>query len=366
MSIEKRRHQQNLFKMMKQDLAETTEAAVVEKVAAAAATASASAAQENCPKCAAIFILSEEGFPTCTACGYIHKDILDCSPEWRFYGGADDKNATDTSRCGNPINPLLQESSMGFVISCSAGASAQMRKAARYTNWMSMPHREKSLYTEFQQIMINAQNAGLPKIIIDDAFRFHKDISEQKMFRGLNRNGIRAASIYIACSLNGFPRTSTEIAKMFNLDDTSASAGCSMAISLLNNVERSVDLNMHTKLSIPVPSDFIERFCSRLEIPMETTCLAKFIAKKIETTGLLPDNNTPQSVAAGIIFYLIRLSGLSVDKNNIREVCGVSEVTINKCSKKIENIEESVVPQIILTKYRGNSAALTLSQEKKK
>jgi transcription initiation factor TFIIIB Brf1 subunit/transcription initiation factor TFIIB len=153
---------------------------------------------------------------------------------------------------------------------------------------------------------------------------------------------------------------------MFNLDDTSASAGCSMAISILNNVERSVDLNMHTKLSIPVPSDFIERFCSRLEIPMETTCLAKFIAKKIETAGLLPDNNTPQSVAAGIIFYLIRLCGLVVDKLNIREVCGVSEVTINKCSKKIENIEESVVPQIILTKYRGNSAALTISPEKKK
>jgi transcription initiation factor TFIIB len=40
---------------------------------------------------------------------------LDYSPEWRFYG-ADDKKGSDPTRCGNPINPLLQESSFGCKI----------------------------------------------------------------------------------------------------------------------------------------------------------------------------------------------------------------------------------------------------------
>ena len=57
-----------------------------------------------------------------------------------------------------------------------------------------------------------AQNAGIPKIFIDCAMTVHKDISEQKMFRGMNRDGIKAASIYIFRRLNGCQRTAYEIA----------------------------------------------------------------------------------------------------------------------------------------------------------
>ena len=75
-----------------------------------------------------------------------------------------------------------------------------------------MPYREKSQYDEFQRIQIIAHNAGLPKLIIDDAIRYHKNISEAKTFRGLNRDGIIAASIYVACRVNMYPRTAKEIA----------------------------------------------------------------------------------------------------------------------------------------------------------
>ena len=51
-------------------------------------------------------------------------------------------------------------------------------------------------------------------------------ISKQKTFRGLNRHGIIAASIYISCSINNYPRTAKEIATIFNLDCTSATKGC--------------------------------------------------------------------------------------------------------------------------------------------
>ena len=68
-----------------------------------------------------------------------------------------------------------------------------MRKIRRYTEWQSMPYKEKSQYDEFQKILIMASQSGIPKIIIDDAIRFHKKISEQKTFRGLNRDGIIAA-----------------------------------------------------------------------------------------------------------------------------------------------------------------------------
>ena len=100
-----------------------------------------------CNACTSTLILMEDGFPTCTnpSCGIIYTNTLDYSPEWRYFG-ADDKNANDPTRCGNPINPLLVESSYGCKILCTPKCSYEMKKIRKWTEWQSMPHKEKSLY----------------------------------------------------------------------------------------------------------------------------------------------------------------------------------------------------------------------------
>jgi transcription initiation factor TFIIB len=315
-------------------------------------------AHENgCSLCSSPLMIMEDGFPTCTnkKCGLMYTDTLDYSPEWRFYG-ADDKNASDPTRCGNPINPLLQESSFGCKILCPQNASYEMKRIRKWTEWQAMPHKEKSLYDEFQFITIMAKNAEIPRIFIDDAMAIHKDISEQKMFRGMNRDGIKAASIYISCRLNGCPRTSHEIAEIFKLDKTSATNGCSMAVNILSNIGRNGNtLNASTdELCATTPSLFIERYCSRLNMNAELTHLAKFVANKIETTGCISDN-TPHSIAAGIVYFIAKTCNLSISKTDVKQICGVSEVTINKCFKKMETMTDKLVPSMILHKYRERS-----------
>ena len=304
-----------------------------------------------CKLCSSTLIIMEDGFPTCTnsSCSIVYKNTLDYSPEWRFFG-ADDKNANDPTRCGNPINPLLMESSFGCKLLCNTKSSYEMKKISKWTSWQSMPHKEKSLYDEFQFITIMAQNSGIPKIFIDDAIAIHKDISEQKMFRGLNRDGIKSASIYISCRLNGCPRTAHEIAEIFRLDKTSATKGCSMAVNILANIERSMAPEHQTDLCTTTPSSFIDRYCSLLCINIELTMLCKFIANKIEQKNIITDN-TPHAIASGIIYFVSQTCGLNITKTDIYMKCGVSEVTINKCFKKMENIKTDLVPQCILDKY---------------
>ena len=309
--------------------------------------------QHNCRLCDSQLIIMEDGFPTCTNknCGIIYKDTLDYSPEWRFYG-AEDKNSSDPTRCGNPINPLLQESSFGCKILCNQNASWEMKRIRKWTEWQAMPHKEKSLYDEFQFITIMAKNAGLPKMLIDEAMSIHKDISEQKMFRGMNRDSIKAASIYISCRLNDCPRTSHEIAEIFLLDKTAATNGCSMAVNIMSNLERNGTLNATTSdLCATTPTSFIDRYCSRLNINSELTMLAKFIASKIENSGIINDN-TPHSIAAGIIYFVSQQCNLPISKSNIKQICNVSEVTINKCYKKMELVKEKLIPNCILEKYQ--------------
>jgi transcription initiation factor TFIIB len=317
-----------------------------------ALTKNLEADSHNCTLCSSRLIIMEDGFPTCTnkQCGLIYRNMLDYSPEWRFYG-AEDKNSADPTRCGNPINPLLVESSFGCKILCDSKASYEMKRIRKWTEWHAMPHKEKSLYEEFQFITTMAQNAGIPKIFIDDAMSIHKDISEQKMFRGLNRDGMKSASLYISCRLNGCPRTSHEIAEIFKLDKTSATTGCSMAVSILHNIERNVDPSQQTELATTTPSSFIERFCSRLNISHELTILSKFIAKKVEDSCIITDN-TPHSIAAGIIYFISQSCNLNITKLEIKVICGVSEVTINKCFRKLDNIKTDLIPECILNKYK--------------
>lgn len=304
-----------------------------------------------CSTCDSTLMIMEDGFPTCTnpGCAIVYRNALDYSPEWRFFGG-DDKNGNDPTRCGNPINPLLVESSFGCKVLSTAKSSYEMKKIRKWTEWQSMPHKEKSLYEEFQFITTMAQNAGIPKLFIDDAMAIHKDISVQKMFRGLNRDGIKSASIYISCRLNGCPRTAHEIAEIFHLDKTSATTGCSMAVNILNNIERSENSTNQSDLAMSKPSSFIERYCSKLNVNQELIMLSKFIAKKIEDAETISDN-TPHAIAAGIVFFISKACNLPISKTDIKGICGVSEVTINKCFKKLEQMREGLIPACIVQKY---------------
>jgi transcription initiation factor TFIIB len=308
--------------------------------------------KEICTICKSALSYTDEGFLGCTnnKCGIIYTDMIELGAEWRYYG-ADDNSNSDPTRCGMPINPLLAESSFGCkILGGTGGKSWEMRKIKRYTEWQSMPYREKAQWDEFQQITVHANNYNIPKIIIDSAIRYHKQISEEKTFRGLNREGIIAASIYISCSVNKYPRTAKEIAQIFNLDNTSATKGCKNAMSIINSIESNHENNDKTILTHATPTIFIDRFCSNLNINDELTRLCKFIAKKVQQKKLIPEN-TPPSIAVGIIYFVCQKCNLNITKKSIYAVTQVSEVTINKCSQKLLPYEETLIPNVILKKY---------------
>jgi len=111
--------------------------------------------RELCEACGSSLVVLDEGFPVCSSrtCGIIYTDKLDQTAEWRYYG-AEDSSASDPTRCGMPINPLLQESSFGCKVLVNGASTYEMRKIRRYTDWIGMPYKEKSQYDEFQKITI--------------------------------------------------------------------------------------------------------------------------------------------------------------------------------------------------------------------
>ncbi len=306
--------------------------------------------RSECECCGSILIVGDEKFLICKnpKCGIIYKDCIDQTAEWRYYGG--EGSAPDPARAGAPINELLHESSFGCRVLCARGGTYEMRKIRRYTDWQSMPYREKALYDEFQRISALGKEAGLSKMIIDSAFHYHKKLAEARTFRGLNRDGIIAASIYIAARINNCPRTPKEIAQIFRLDNASATRGCKNAVSIINTLECDIDNDGQTKLCETTPMAFIERYCSKLGMSRELTKLCCFISMRIQQNDLVPEN-TPCAIAAGVIYFVAHVCKIGLTKRSIHKVSSISEVTINKCFKKLESLRNDLIPRSIQDKY---------------
>jgi len=138
------------------------------------------------------------------------------------------------------------------------------------------------------------------------------------------------------------------------LDVTSATKGCKNAQLIINNLEKDMENNEKTSFCRTKPEAFIERYCSKLNINSELTRVSQFISMKIEKLGLMPEN-TPHSIAAGVVYFIAQICKLNISKKDVKNVSEISEVTINKCFKKIEKLKDELVPAVNLKKYSGSS-----------
>jgi transcription initiation factor TFIIB len=305
--------------------------------------------QWGCRRCGAECRVGDDNLYVCAdpSCGVTHARALDRSPEWRHRNESSD----DPARCGMPINPFLRESSYGCKL-MGAQSSVQMRKLGKYASWQSMPYREKALHDGFEHIRRAAARAGLPKRLIVEAYRLHKQISDERSFRGVNRQGAIAAALYLSCRTNGCPRTAKEIAAMFSLDPAHTTRGCKNALSVLSVLEREQSIGSeNTAFPKMLCSHFVDRFACRAGMPDDHSTLARFIALKVDKAQLVPEN-TPHAVAAGIVWFVCRLTGVTTSKKAVAMACDVSEVTISKCYKKLLAREMQFLPPCITQKYK--------------
>jgi transcription initiation factor TFIIIB Brf1 subunit/transcription initiation factor TFIIB len=277
----------------------------------------------------------ERGMTKCKVCSNIISNIVD-NPEWRYYGSGDSKTS-DPTRCGMPVNSLLPESSVGSSIGYNSNTKT-MNQIRKYQQWNGMPYKERSLYKVFLEIQEVCKKHNLPNIIINEAKSLYSIISKTKISRGANRKGIIAACVYFSCKECNVPRSSNEIAEMFNIESTIMTKGVKKCQEIIS-MNKKNKKRLTTSPSIHA-HDFIERFCNRLGIDEESTQKITTICRKCMDENLISEN-TPPSIAAGCIYYYIKQNEIeNTTKKDISTICKISEVTINKCTKKIESNKE--------------------------
>ena len=282
--------------------------------------------------------LVSDGMIVCKLCNNTVTNIID-SAEWRYYGSGDSK-ASDPTRCGMPVNQLLPESSVGSFISTRGSRNLSMYKVRKYQQWGGMPYKERTLLKVFQDITRVCNKIGIPEMIIKESHVLYKIVSTTKITRGSNRKGIIAACVYFACKINNVPRSTNEVASIFSITPTIMTKGCKKFQEIMQL--QKVDINrIHNTNTINM-DDFIDRFCSNLKLNTDDILTIKHISYLSQIYNLVNDN-TPPSMAAGCIYLYIKEVNYNIHKKNIADVCKISEVTINKCYKKLEIHKEKLL-----------------------
>ena len=69
--------------------------------------------------------------------------------------------------------------------------------------------------------------------------------------------------------------------------------------------------------------------------------LCIYIIDKADEYSIVSEN-APPSIAVGTIFLVSNLCSLKITKKEISKECDISEVTINKCYKKLESVPEII------------------------
>ncbi len=279
------------------------------------------------------------GIIVCKSCGSVVANMMDKKPEWRQYG---EDGKSGKGRCSVVTSHFLPQSSLGTNIS-----GLRRSKIKILHNWSKMPYKERSLNIVLKEIQSRCEKAGILKCIEHDAKILYRNISECKhiggknkgkyiIIRGTNRKSLIAACVFFACKRKGHTRSPKEIASLFNLKYTEITKGCKTFIKLMKIKKMAYDYNTST------PEHFIPRFCKELSIHKNYIQQATQIVKNIQKLNIASEH-TPLSVATGAILLMSDMNGLPISKKQIANKFGVSEVTITKTYRRLDEYKDIIL-----------------------
>lgn len=291
--------------------------------------------KNTCIDCNSESLLTDyvNGMIICQHCGVIQEEsLIDESPEWNF-GQEDAMYGKDPARCGCPVNPLLEKSSMSTMIGKGGGSKFWLLRKIHQQN--SMDYVERARYHTFEHINKITDKADLPSCITNKAKFYYKELSTRKLSRGAVRQGLIACCILYACKANKVSRSVKEIAEICDIEPVKINSSIKIFNEVMHDFIKDDDCTESTQAN-----DLISRFCNCLNIPTsEQFVISRKVReynRKVEESKILI-GKTPSAVTSALIYYiLVNDKKMSINKKNLCENHKISIVTLNKIVQILE------------------------------
>jgi transcription initiation factor TFIIIB Brf1 subunit/transcription initiation factor TFIIB len=232
-------------------------------------------------ECSHSSISNIEGSSICNDCGVkIDETLLD--NETRYYGASDTRYNKDPSRY-NQRKP-----------------------------------EDRSLYADLEPL-------GFPQEIIECANEYYKIIIKNKIYRAKNRLSIVFVCTYRAYEDMQEPRVPAELAQIFKLDKKGISNGFKTFSKVFRKrpEKRYVDA-----------IDLVPKLLSELNIERSKQLLCmddiRTIYRFIKAKNPSFNSSNPQSIAAGLVYYYLKLNNVEITRGEFSKVVNLTDITFTK------------------------------------
>jgi transcription initiation factor TFIIIB Brf1 subunit/transcription initiation factor TFIIB len=277
----------------------------------------------------------------CKSCGEVLARPLDTSAEYRYFG-SDDRHGSDPSRVGAPLDPRLPESSLGTII-LPRGGSKLSNRIRRIQSW-SIPYKERALLGAFERLQLAANNHGFGGSVVDDSKELYVKLNSFCDRRGLSRDSLLASCVYTSLKRAGSPRKPQEIGAMFSLSHATFTKAFKFFQEVLAQATQKgllSDTWTPSNLATTRASEYVEKPLS--ELPLTRAMMKKLVAEARALADRAeneePRNeNTPPSLAAGVVAYVCEKAETGIPLARIAESCKVSLATLQKCLRRLQVI----------------------------
>lgn len=304
------------------------------------ATTTRSRSEWECKFCGGTQETMIDGVWSCILCSTLSERVLDYGAEWRVFQN-DDGRGGDTSRCSTLTSDLICP--LGCVLRAGPSyGSGQRSRASRssvgavmmskYQSWNALTYRERSLCRVFDLISCRTAPYNIAFSIVHESKQMYKQVSSGRIFRGDQKVSVVAACVYMALRSSHSPRSVCEVSSMFHVPSRSAMIrGCNLFHAALPRV-----------LDSSRTTDFVSRFCGRMEMTPDLVGVCRKIADRIEASCIVSDC-TPPSIVGAIIQMVNQERGLRMSRASIAEACMVSTGAIARCFRRISKYRGSLM-----------------------
>lgn len=285
---------------------------------------------DYCPNCNADALQYDPNYGiVCIECGIKINNVMSNDKEWQEYNQSKIGCLKDDVRCSNYSSTIVPNIARKMTFK-GLGYNSPLNQIH---NWSETSYKDKSMFKTYRDMMDTYKELDLNHIIIE-AFKVYKKIYEKKLYRGRNRKAIKAACILYIIRKSDDPTINT-----INIKRLSNISGLKKGI-ILNGYKKVKEIlhryNLDTTNTIQInTNNFITKYCINLGINYNYQKIIQELMNGLEILGTI-NNNTDKTQITGCIYTIVRMYNLeNVNKELIPQICGISDVTLQKCYSKI-------------------------------
>lgn len=280
---------------------------------------------EKCPECGGTRFENDgmRGEKICSMCGcVIDESIIDLGPDWRSFS-----NMRDRERIGAPLSIMSHDKGLTTDIANGChdahGAPipsknmAQIRRLRTWQKRMRVSNAlERNLATAISHINRISMAMELGFNVREMATMDYKMSLKRNLVRGRTIESVVTACLYAASRQCGTPRTLDEVAKASGVEK-----------KVVARTYRVISRQLKLNLKPTKPEDYLQRFCTELEVSEEVRRRALGILRDIGDREA-SYGHAPIGAAAAAIYISCILCHEYKTQRAIARVAGVTEVTV--------------------------------------